>query len=338
MRPSTSIVASALVLLPTGARAESSDEAERLFREAKDAVRQERYRVACPLFEQSHRLDPAGGTVLALALCYERIGRLASASIRFTEALDWARRDNREDRQTIATQHRAQLATKLSHLTIRLSPGASAIDGLIVTHNAKPVSSAQIGQPIAVDGGEHILDVSAPGRVPLQLKATVRSQRHDVELVVPSLATVPDETEPKENPAAAAPQPVERPAPLASRSERPPISASSTRWLGYLSLGVGAVGVGAATTLALLASSNRDRAEELCPTSPCGNREGVDSNDAATTQATYANIAAGVGLVGLAFGTFWLLTRPSQSTQTATLPVSLSVSSRGGGAAWRMRF
>src|SRR5580704_6931738 len=75
-----SAIAAAL-LVARGALADAIDPAaaEVLFRQAREKIVAGDYGGACPLFKESLRLDPAPGTLLNLAECEERIGRLASA-------------------------------------------------------------------------------------------------------------------------------------------------------------------------------------------------------------------------------------------------------------------
>src|SRR6187549_3979092 len=87
-----------LCLVASSARAQAAspaDEslAESQFNEGRKLMEGGRPKEACPKFESSQRLDPALGTLLNLADCYERIGLLASAQRRFLEAAQAAIRD-----------------------------------------------------------------------------------------------------------------------------------------------------------------------------------------------------------------------------------------------------
>src|SRR5262245_53123818 len=60
--------------------------AEALFRQGKDLLAAGKTSEACPKLAESQRIDPAGGTLIALALCYEADGKTASAWVVFGEA------------------------------------------------------------------------------------------------------------------------------------------------------------------------------------------------------------------------------------------------------------
>ena len=57
-----------------------------------------RYAEACPLLEESYQLDPAGGTLLNLALCHEATNRTKTAYDEYRLVLEKARADKRADR------------------------------------------------------------------------------------------------------------------------------------------------------------------------------------------------------------------------------------------------
>jgi len=70
----------AVLLSSAIARADGGEsEAERLFREGRDAMKAGDPATACARFAASQSLDPAPGTLLNLALCEEKLGQLSLA-------------------------------------------------------------------------------------------------------------------------------------------------------------------------------------------------------------------------------------------------------------------
>ena len=65
-------------------------EAEQLFREGREAMKRADYALACPSFERSLALDPALGTLLNLAVCEEKRGRLGQALARYRQFVELA--------------------------------------------------------------------------------------------------------------------------------------------------------------------------------------------------------------------------------------------------------
>ncbi|HEY6561598.1 MAG TPA: hypothetical protein VI072_30215, partial [Polyangiaceae bacterium] len=137
--------------------------AETLYRQGRDLMAQGKAAEACPKFAESQRLDPATGTLLNLAACYETVGRLASAWLAYTEAAVAARRDGRADRVNFAEQRITLLEPKLSRLTVVVGPGADA-PGLEVRLNGALFGSASRGVPTPVDPGTYRIEATAPGK------------------------------------------------------------------------------------------------------------------------------------------------------------------------------
>src|SRR6188768_3528832 len=103
---------------PALARAGDATLAESLFRDGKKLMTAGDYAKACPKLAESYAQDPATGTLLALAVCFEEQGKLASAWTTYSEVASRARAEGRVDREQAAREHVTALAPRLSMLTI----------------------------------------------------------------------------------------------------------------------------------------------------------------------------------------------------------------------------
>ncbi len=157
-----------LLVLARAVAAQPTDDkatAEALFQEGRKLLTAERYTEACPKFEASLRLDPSGsGTEINLALCYEKLGRFASAWGMYKQAADDARKINDAEREAAARARAAALEPKLSRLTIQLPK--DPISDLVVTRNGSVVDIALLNTPMIVDPGAQKIECKAPGRKP----------------------------------------------------------------------------------------------------------------------------------------------------------------------------
>jgi hypothetical protein len=142
--------------------AENKAAAEAAFEAGRQLAAAGNYADACPKFEASQHLDPAPGTELNLADCYEKTGRFASAWGMFQQAADDESRAGDADAEKLARDRAAALAPKLSRLTIQLPK--DAIVGLVVTRNGAAVDGALLGTAMPVDSGNEHIVCTAPGR------------------------------------------------------------------------------------------------------------------------------------------------------------------------------
>lgn len=143
-----------------GISAESRVSAEALFDEAMRRMEAQKYTDACPMLEQSERLDPAVGTLLYLAHCYEALGRNASAWVTFRTAAAAARDSGQPDRAKIATEYAEKLKPTLSKLVIEMH---SHPDGLELFRDGRQIDAELLGIPVPVDAGHHTIEARAPG-------------------------------------------------------------------------------------------------------------------------------------------------------------------------------
>src|SRR5580698_2670520 len=110
------LLLAALAFAPDARAQSSSDQAaaEALFKQGRDLMASGQYAEACPKLAESERLDPAPGTLLNLATCYERNGQVASAWVTYKEAATVARKADQPERAQLARRKAAELEPKLS--------------------------------------------------------------------------------------------------------------------------------------------------------------------------------------------------------------------------------
>lgn len=180
-----------IVAVTSTARAEppsSADiaRAEGLFQSGRQLMRERRYAEACPKLEESQRLDPAPGTRLNLADCWERAGRTASAQREFLEVAQSAEMLGEKERAAIANNRAKQLETKLTKLTL-LVPAAARLPGLQLFRNAALVPEAEWGEARAVDPGAFVIEARAPGRHAFRSTFTLQNDAAIHNLTIPTL-------------------------------------------------------------------------------------------------------------------------------------------------------
>jgi Tfp pilus assembly protein PilF len=78
--------------------------AEKLFDEGRKAMSAGDYKTACPKFEESHRIEPAVGSLINLAACLELSGQPAAACQNYREALVMLRQSGQTEREKYVVQ------------------------------------------------------------------------------------------------------------------------------------------------------------------------------------------------------------------------------------------
>jgi serine/threonine-protein kinase len=312
--------------LLAAAQPSASDKAaaEALFDDAQRKMQSGKLGEACVKFEQSQRIDPAIGTLLYLADCYERSGRLASAWATFREGASMARSVGQSDRADAGDKRAAALEPRLGKLLLQVDAGTRALEGLVVEHGGKAVNPALYGVSSPVDAGKHQVSVSAPGHEPWSSVVEVKDGAES-RLAVPGLVKLaPPVTELP--PEAAAPAPA--PAPAAPPPDVDTGDGDGQRTLGLVLGGVGLAGVAVGSVFGISAINKNSDAEKLCPRGDvCDDPDGVTLTDDAKRAALASNIAFGVGGAALIAGAVLYLTAPSDKTTVAVAP---ALGPRGG--------
>lgn len=159
------------------------EKADQLFVEGR-ALLSSNLLQACAKFDESLRYNPAAiGTLLNVALCDERLGRIASAVAKFSQARDRAKEEGLAEHLRAAEEHLAALRPSVPHLAIKLAEQlpetAILVDGHVVPPDALVV--------VPVDPGERVVVVSAPGRLPYRLSFVIGKAEYKT-IVVPALS------------------------------------------------------------------------------------------------------------------------------------------------------
>jgi hypothetical protein len=294
-RPLLAIAAALTLAVPARAQPAPRDPiaAEALFERGKQLMDAGRTAEACAAFSESQRLDPAGGTLLRLALCREAEGKLASAWLGYTEVVRISKEGSGEpaklqERIRIAREHLAAIEPRVPKLAIAVAP-AARVDGLAVTANGLPRNEGTWGVALPVDPGDVVVVATAPGHG--EYRTTVHlaeGQQQGVEVPpLPPLAPV------------AAVPPTAVPPPL----QAPPERGSALRPVGIAvgATGLAALGVGA--YFGVRAISKWNDANAVCPGSTCVDPTGVslagDAKDAARVADVTLVAGAAAAIAGL---------------------------------------
>jgi hypothetical protein len=297
--------------------------AEALFVEGKRLMQGHDYGAACPKLAESQRLDPSGGTIFALALCYEGAGKTASAWATFNEALSEARRDQRADREAAAAEHVHALEQKLTRLRIDVP---HPIPGLEVVRNGVPVGQVLWGTPIPLDPGRYTFEAHAPGKTPWIWTTNIDRPGDVFTLSVPDLsnALVPM--------APLVPAAGTTVVPVTSAAAPATSPAKKRSWLApEIALGVGVVSLGVGIGLGVKASSDwtAAQADKTANRVNLGSHAGTEA-DVATGFFVASGVAVAVSGVLLAIILSPDSDKPSESAPSRSALRVLPTAGPGG--------
>jgi serine/threonine-protein kinase len=303
--------------------------AEALFESGVELMKAGKFAEACPKLESSQRVDPAVGTTLYLAECYEKLGRTASAWATFREAESLARSSNQADRARTAQQRAQKLEPDLSYLTVNVATDAR-VEGLVVRRGGAVVLPDLYGVASPVDPGAVEIEASAPGYRSYATNARIAARGKEV-VNLPKLEALPASAAPPPVAATVATAPASStPASQPPKKDTPP-EKSPNHTVAYIVGGVGIVGLGVGSYFGLRAMKKNKDAEEFCDAkNVCSDQEALDLTDDAKKAATVSNIAFAVGGAALATGIVLFIVAPGGNEANA-LRVSPTVAYHGGG-------
>jgi hypothetical protein len=261
-----------------------------MFLQARQAMASGNYREACPKFAESQRLDPAAGTLLNLAACEEKVGKLASAWQHWKEAIDTLARD--DDRIPFARSRVVELEKRLSWLTVSLAPGTDP--RATVLRDSIELGKASLDVPLPVDAGGHTITVTVPGRVAEKTTVSIAEAEkkgievHEGEVVAPVGATQD--------------------------------SGSRTRTLGWGLIAVGGAGAVAAAVTGIWLVDVKQTVDANCPNKACFNQKGTDAVGLGKALVVANTASYIVGAAGLGVGAYFVLFGSRRPSTTGIAP------------------
>jgi hypothetical protein len=293
--------------VPSIAHAQSENQqlAQTLFDEGMKLIGEGNFSSACPKLAESQRLDPGGGTLINLAMCREKEGKLASAWAAYNEALSSSIRDGRKERENAARDRLAAIMPKLSRCTLNVSPDAANAAGFELRLDDAPVRQAAWGLATPTDIGTHALVATATGKIPWKGSFTIKSDNESRTITIPTLEDVPVVE-------------VVQPPPSNDHTTVQPGPENTTLAWVIGSVGVAGIVTGTISGIAVLAL--RGQSDAGC-VGGC-TQQAVDSMNQAQSIAWVSDIAFAVGIAAL--GTSALLfvfAKPSVPQRASITPV-----------------
>jgi hypothetical protein len=191
----TLLIACTVVCRSALAQGDRAAEAEALFREGKRLLEQQDFTQACPKLAESYRLDPATGALLALAVCHEAQGRIATAWAEYGDVASRSKTEGRSDREQAARQKIEALGAKLSTLTIVVAPDVAELEGFRVRRDGAAVGFAVWGVAIPVDPGPHVVEATVLGGGTWRTTQIVGTPGDKRIVVVPNPAKTAEDSE-----------------------------------------------------------------------------------------------------------------------------------------------
>ncbi|HSO37540.1 MAG TPA: hypothetical protein VLT33_33675 [Labilithrix sp.] len=284
-----------IVTAPASANAGPNDaaQAEALFNSGKEAMTHGDLATACARLGESYKLDPAVGTLLNLATCEERSGKLLIALEHFTAARSQLPKN--DFRVGFTNERIAALSPRIAHVTVRVPPsGTRALcDGI-------EVPSTSWNVPLEMDPGAHAFVIETQGRPASHIDITLREGEER------TVAPDPEQAPP--------------PAPVAVRSA-PPDPPPPSRAPAYVVGGIGVAGLVTGVITGLVTMTAASTYKDHCHNGQCDS-DGLSAASAGRTAQVVSPIAFAVGAVGVAAGV-WLFVASSK-TQVAVSPSGAS--------------
>jgi hypothetical protein len=305
----TAVLIAAFVACASSAHAQNApprEDPDALFNQANSLMDQGKNAEACPLLERSLAIDPALGTRLNLAICYEKTERLASAYRLFREVAQTAHDTGKAKREEEANEHLAALKADVSHASVVVDDPSADI---VVRIDGAEIAKADYAF-VPLDKGDHTVNAIASRKQPFSAHVVVASSRGETHAVrIPVLAEE-----------------------IVVEHKVETVNVTNTRrTVAFIAGGVGVAGVITAAVTGALILSAESTAKDHCTRVIAGSSklgcdsDGADAVNRGDTLMPINAVAWGVGVVGLAVGAYLFFTSPSPQEPSRTAKVDVVV-------------
>jgi hypothetical protein len=290
------------------AAATPASEADALFQKGLEAMHAGAYANACPLLQESYRLDPVPGALFTVAECEAAWGKLEAAVGHYQKFLDRLpslppeRRDSFEERRKIALEKMDALILVMPEITIAVPPAAAT--DLVVRRNGVIVEPSSYGVGQKVDPGPYVVTVEEGGANVWERRLALgEHDRARVEVPWPLAPVTPS---------------VATPSPASAPSTRAP-----RRTGAYIAGGIGVVGLATGTIAGIVALTKKSSVDANCVDLLCNTR-GESALSGGKTAATISTVAFPIGLVASGIAAFLFVTSAERTDAPATSTARLT--------------
>lgn len=282
--------------------------AELLFQKGRKAMEQGAFDRACAYFHESYKFDEAVGTVMNLATCEEKRGRLASAWERWQQAIRLLERD--DARYSFATERVASLESDVPRLRIVLSEDAPSDTSVHLA--GVLLGTPSLGEPLPVNPGSHQILVKSPGYHDRTFSADLAPGQEQTIDVRPGAKLPPTALD------------------GGGGQDR---SVAVHRTSAYVSSAIGVLGLGSAAVTGALLPGTQAVVDDNCSADGC-NEEGNRAKKRGRGLLVANTVSWIAGSLGAVTGTILFLTIPGRGERQTSAalnasPTGLSLNVRG---------
>lgn len=247
----------------SAASAENRAAARKHLGKAEELRKRGKLAEACGHLEEVERLDPKLPTLLELAECTEKLGKIVEAQAWWSLARDRAKRDEKPQSRERAEARLAAVQKRVARLTLQLAAGVPA--GAQVLLDDVALEPASLGGALPMNPGDHVVLVKLAGHE--DAKYAVKLAPGENQTL--PIAAGPAAAAPAAPVAAAPPPPPVAPSPPPPVASAPPPQAAAPAPVGWWSgprtagviaglVGIAAIGGGSALVAASDGGSSVD--------------------------------------------------------------------------------